>query len=150
MSPKRQKMVLGPYINVYMAMTNGLGIPTLHKIYHSRDRHKKQTQILVAATMLSSFFMHLSETKHHLPGIAPFHVYSWYFLQWDRIMASIMVAVGVYKVEKKPISKPLLGISAIGLVCMFLAENIEGGYLWFTIFHSIWHAVAYYLMYRVM
>nr|QYA18289.1 hypothetical protein KOM_12_19 [Clandestinovirus] len=128
--------------NLIVSSSNLLGLPALLACKNNSDRG------MVAFTMIASILMHLSETKHALPGIHPFNLYAWHFLQLDRIMA--VAAMYYFCSHLQHVSTYLIIIAFIGLLSMYLSEKIENGTVWFATFHCIWHLVAYHLMYLIV
>lgn len=126
-------------INVFVACTNLIALlylPYIKNVY---------TVYIMIIPMIVSILMHLSETKHNLPGVYPFNLYSWWFLQLDRLVAIIIFLLLLPQANFTSFNCSML---SIGLLSMYLSENIENGYIWFATFHSIWHFVAYYLIYK--
>lgn len=131
-------MLNGKFVNWAVCLSNFVfGIP-IFKYTKGNDRYLLGTMILASA------LMHISETKHNLPGIYPFNKWSWYFLNLDRGMAlSITLYVLYYFNKGMPIPFKL-GI--IGLICLGLSEKFEYGLIWFMINHSIWHYCAFTIL----
>jgi len=117
------------WVNAFMAATNLAVIPALFGDH----------VLLSAAVSTASFMMHLSETKHGLPGIIG---HSNIFLWADRAVAvgSIIYALNY------TISRP---ITLIGLVCMSISEYRRTPLPVFIMFHTIWHCCIYYILYSM-
>lgn len=95
--------------------------------------------------------MHLSETKHNLPGIYPFNKYSLFFLNLDRLTAySAMFWIIYLVVSNKIYSTALIIESVLALVSLYLSENYPLNKTQFTVMHSIWHLLAFDIAYRVV
>lgn len=127
-------------VNWIVSLSNYVfGLPVL---YAARQPHQV---LLVTMTIAASFLMHISETKHGLPGVYPFNQWSWYFLQFDRVMA---IASGGYVLYKTGIMQ--LPMATIGFVILALSERVERGHAWFAVTHILWHACAFYMLYNSM
>lgn len=116
--------------------------------------------LMIAASVL----MHLSERKHDLPGISPFHFWASKFLWFDRIMCYICFGItlhAMYQYWWLPQTNPndprmstaLILYGLFGLVLNLVSEiatsrnfpTIPQTNLWyvFMITHGIWHFIAY-------
>lgn len=106
-------------------------------------------QVWMSIIVISSVLMHLSETKHQLPGIYPFNRLATPLLWLDRVMA--MTPAVLLWVERELAVQFLIdnfGLSIFGLLMMWLAERGVTRKSMFVLTHSLWHGVAYYLCYR--
>jgi len=142
------------FINYLVTTSNIFALIPIIRLL-SEKAHGKA--FFVSVTALSSFLMHLSETKHRLPGIA-WQRFGYYFIWLDRIMATICgLFIGYdlfvdYKkshsiIGYKSIMTRLLLIKIIfGLSCNALSERfdpIANNHSLFAFFHIIWHYLAY-------
>ena len=130
------------YWNLFVAITNVMVIPMIY-IIPAYDN-----KIVLAISALCSFFMHLSETKHNLSGIYPYYKYAYSLLWIDRIMAFVAFFYFGYQIKWNNISS-LSDTFMIGLICLFAAEVLEFGHLWFAIFHTGWHICAYWTAFEI-
>jgi hypothetical protein len=127
-------------INLIVTLSNLYG---LVPIYYSTGYYRLWISVIVSASVL----MHLSETKHQLPGIYPFNQFSKQFLWFDRIMAyTPVIYVGyMYIVNNVNLFEHLFNpIFIIGSICLLLSEGIKGNKYFFATTHSIWHVCAYH------
>lgn len=126
--------------NLIVAASNVLGIPGL---LSASGWHHRLVTLLV---MVASTLMHLSETKHSLVGIRPLNRWSSLFLNLDRLMAVLALAFYACTIPLH-VWHQALPIGLFGLLMSALSEWVEGGYVWFTITHCLWHISVYYLMF---
>jgi hypothetical protein len=110
-------------------------------------------KMAVLITTVSSMLMHISETKHHLPGISPFNEYSNHFLDLDRITSKLALLYGLYLCyyNSHKINIIWIIIMLFGCICLFLSEQIYNLDTWdhtfkFIVLHSIWHIIAFKIM----
>jgi hypothetical protein len=126
--------------NAIVAVSNVLGIPTL------LTSPSKSHQLVTTLVMLASTLMHLSETKHNLIGFRPLNRWSAFFLNLDRVAAIFALLYLVFNVSFGD-WLPVLSVGVFGVVMSALSEWVEGGYIWFTITHCLWHCSVYYILY---
>lgn len=100
---------------------------------------------LILAAVIASSLMHISETKHKLPGVAPFRRLSAEFLWLDRGMVLIAAGYYAHKMLSHGLPIPWFPLT-VGSFCLFLSEWMEYGPLWFAVTHCAWHACAYMIM----
>lgn len=129
-------------INLLVTFSNVYG---LLPIYYSEGI----LQILVTITVLCSFLMHISETKHSLPGIYPFNKFSNLFLWLDRIFANTLI---IYLLSLLYLNNFLISIKIIiylicGFTFLFISERITDNIIIFSVTHSLWHILAYHSIY---
>lgn len=105
--------------------------------------------LLVTSVIIASILMHLSETKHKLPGIEPYNKYSWHFLQMDRLMAVVASAYCWNLFLNWNVAVPW-HLLLIGLVFMALSELVEIDYMWFALNHCLWHFFAYTTLFYML
>jgi hypothetical protein len=79
-------------INLIVSSSNIYGILP---IWYSSGYYR----LWICSVVIASTLMHLSETKHGLPGIYPFNIYSNEFLWYDRIMAYSVVLFGLWNYQ---------------------------------------------------
>lgn len=132
------------WINIVVALSNVYGLQIFEtniSFYH---------KLIYLLTIIFSSLMHLSERKHKLNGVKYFNKYSNLFLWLDRIfayIATILVLIELYYNINKLYN--ILNYAIIGLVSLFISENIAKSKLIFMIFHIIWHIMAYHIIYLV-
>ena len=137
------------YINIIVALTNIAAIPA---IIYSKDA---LTQAILIGAMIASFLMHISETKHTLPGIYPFNVYANTFLWCDRIMAVITVSyLLIVLYSSAPIDEiyEIVSLAIEAHVWLVLSESFvaRNNVTVFAITHSLWHIEAFRIAYHVV
>jgi hypothetical protein len=128
------------YVNLFMAASN---LPGLLILYQPM---RIEYKALSVCTIISSFLMHISETKHGLVGIYPFNKYSWHFLQLDRIFAifSVIVVLCILYERWNKTSTKLILFGCVGLFLNMLSENLfRDNITGFVVTHSLWHWIAY-------
>ena len=99
--------------------------------------------LITGCASIASIFMHISETKHELPGLW-LAKYSNYFLNIDRFFAGIAGMYGLflfYTNSNKTTSQVALPL--VGSLTLFIGEHTTDLPL-YTITHTIWHFIAYY------
>ena len=126
-------------------------------------------RLLFQSVAIASVLMHLSETKHKLPGIWPFNQWSGLFLNVDRAM-SLVVVLYLFLFDLHEtwarlvlmfLNYRLFSLSVVvgGLVALLIAENPwvlgrkwsvrEGklqGYWLYAASHMLWHYCAYTML----
>ena len=128
------------FTNWIVSLSNYIfGLPVL---YAAQQPHQV---LLVTMTITASFLMHISETKHNLPGVYPFNQWSQYFLWFDRVMAILSATYVLYTTGILQ-----LPMATIGFVFLALSERIEWNHAWFAVTHIIWHACAFYMLYKAV
>jgi hypothetical protein len=135
------------FVNLFVAATNLVVIVLVRSLKSPAD----QSVMIIAA--IASILMHLSETKHHLPGIFPFNKFSWFFLQLDRCTAyfsAIYFLRLLISLEGIIVSfHQMVALAVMGLISLFVSERIDQGPYVFMISHGIWHVCAFMLMLKV-
>lgn len=148
-------------INILVALSN---LVTLPLIYNNSSPFK----YFMIFPMLASFFYHLGETKHGLPGVYPLNRYDKRLLNVDRFfaVASGLAVIGSIFTHPEFLTTKFLIIGILGLTSVALSllyserdylQNIlikyELPYKWtnvspfeFFISHSIWHFAAFYCL----
>ena len=128
------------YANFIVALSNIIAAYPAFQAVESPGR-----LIILHAMVWTSVLMHLSDTKHRLPGIYPFNQFTWYFLQADRFMALYCTAIVIFHVflQNAPIN---WNVAVSGLICLALSENYVTSHFWFTILHSLWYFCAFYIL----
>lgn len=103
-----------------ITISNIFGIIPLYTLFNLQ-RYYGFTLVLLA--VIASCFMHISETKHHLPGLL-FKTHSNLLLNVDRFFAVITATYGIYLFWTNP-SKTItmVIIPLIGLI----ANKLGGG-----------------------
>lgn len=132
------------WINIAIALSNVYGL----QIFDTNISFYQK--MIYSLTIIFSFLMHLSEKKHKLNGVKYFNKYSNLFLWLDRIfvyIATILVFIELYYNIDKLYN--ILNYAIIGLVSLFISENIVRNKILFMIFHIIWHIMAYHIIYLV-
>jgi hypothetical protein len=145
-------------INLILAGTNLLGFIPFSKAYKRRpkmyqndSRNKFLELTLIGSSMIGSTLMHLTETKHGLPGLF-LQQYSNHFLWLDRITA---VSIGTYVCyrmykKRKLLNAENIATGVVGLILGFLSEKVVTNQTAFMILHSLWHGFAYVLIDKVI
>ena len=132
-------------VNLLLALSNVLfGLPILFSIPDDR----LESKWLLILVLTASIAMHLSERKHGLPGVPPFHWGAEEFLWCDRVMAVVAGLFVLVQVLKGFPIPWFLGVT--GLISMGLSENLEYGPVWFTATHGYWHYCAYQVLGAVL
>ncbi len=127
-------IIMHHLINIWLAATN---VSVVTTIVHSRDEF--HTAMAISAAIASTL-MHLSETKHGLPGIFPFNQYSMWFLNIDRCMALLASMFLIYYHWH---NVTLWTYGVIGLICMALSEYRHTPLWLFCYLHTAWHLLVY-------
>ena len=108
--------------------------------------------MLITTLAVSSFLMHMSETKHSIdPG---FHWRSWSrtFLNFDRLVVLTSLCYFTYLCWDKVWSITALdmwGTGLVGIICNLIGERTESLGL-YGLLHLAWHFGGYYLITRAM
>lgn len=131
------------FINLIVASSNLYGF-TLFE--HIENIYIKAYLLFI---IFCSSLMHLSETKHNLPGIYPFNKYSQFFLNLDRIVAISAIYYCMYKYISIFKCNDILINAIVGISSLYISENRVKNQLLFAFFHSIWHIQAYYILYKL-
>lgn len=134
--------------NLVVTLSNLYGILP---IYHAPGYYRLWMGGLVTASVL----MHLSETKHGLPGIYPFNIYSNSFLLLDRLMAYTPIIYLGYQLLTRENPQPIYDlilspVAIVGAISVLMSEGLHLGKPFFAITHSIWHICAYHLCYQFL
>jgi hypothetical protein len=113
-------------------------------IYQALNKSNLVGLVISLLAMFGSILQHISEVKHGLPGVM-FTKYSTILLNIDRITAILSLLYGLYKIYKLPnlLSLILICKFTIGLLCLFLGENIFIQAEEHMIFHTVWHIMAF-------
>jgi hypothetical protein len=139
--------------NCLVALSNFIAIPL---IYYN------QTTYPILFPAMASFFYHLAEVKHNLPGINPFNKYANKLLWIDRFFAVLSFIYILIKIINNPllITSSLLMIGLIAISSLLYSEHdiavklINPEYtiktINFVIAHSIWHFTAFYCLATIM
>lgn len=100
-----------------------------------------------------SMLMHMSETKHSLPGLPWFRKHSRLFLWLDRMAAHAAFAIVLYTVWKRSLyfntnALKYIGIGLFGLILVGISESkLTHKRTWlFVVTHSMWHVLAFETM----
>lgn len=104
-------------------------------------------RLLVITMTIASCLMHLSERKHKLNGIYPFNLFSWHFLQFDRVMAVLCTLYILFQLGFNHASINWF-IAISGLILNGISELFDG-YL-FVATHSVWHFCAFSTLFASM
>lgn len=147
------------YINLVVAGTNLLGLVPFAKAYKKRNPTWKNNirwveAPLIGGTIIASTLMHLSETKHGLPGIC-LQSYSNHLLWLDRLFALTTCSYVVYRLykgwNKNKFKHSEVIAKIIGsLLCNFFSEKVVKKTIYFAILHSCWHGLAYSVLLDVI
>lgn len=111
--------------------------------------------LLCTFSLIASVLMHISETKHNLPGVL-FKEYSNILLNIDRLFALILFCYGIITFINNPdviyhyymgkdfielLIFPIV-IFSTGAIASYIGENTDDLKL-YTLLHTIWHICAY-------
>ena len=138
-------------INCVVTFSNIFGLGLILKAFEKN----MFTGFLMLFIVLSSVFMHISETKHNLPGIL-FVQYSNILLNIDRFASIVGVIYCIIKILYNPTDSSLLTIDIIafglfglfGLLMNYCSEIVfKNNQILFAITHIIWHYIAYSTLY---
>lgn len=135
-----------------LALSNLLGVAGLVRLLW-RGHYGHAT--LTAWVMVSSFLMHITETKHQLRPGPIWRAYSRLFLNQDRAMTYI---VGTYVTVlwwQSPGPKGMdLAIGLAGAALCRIGETRTQSRVFnqtiYPICHLLWHATVYYLLFRLL
>ncbi len=100
--------------------------------------------VLNVVVFLGSFLMHLSETKHGLPGAFGLGRYSYEFFCIDRLMSFI----GIFVMFLHYTRIDWLAIAIVGGICLRISECRGVTISTFVLYHSLWHVSVYYILYQ--
>ena len=131
-------------VNKVVALSNIYGLVPIYKFAMvGRYVEALATCVMVAA----SFMMHISETKHHLPGVY-LTQYSDHLLWFDRMVANAFSVYIMHRVYQDPsiVSIGFLLNCIAGLSLIIISEMLfttESTQVFFMISHSLWHYIAY-------
>lgn len=126
--------------NFLVAFSNIFGLITLYDSYPSGNIFGT---ILLLLAVISSILMHISETKHNLPGIM-FVKYSSQLLWIERIVSCISAVYIAFVIFNKSLfTYDLLFDILMGLSLNFVSENVVNKQIDFILFHSLWHYYAF-------
>lgn len=133
--------------NLILAFTNFTGLIVLP---HLSD----WKWYLVLSTIFASFFFHLFEShKHGLPGfIIHNHQISYFLINVDRFFANLSILVfGYYYRSNINIRFIVLGCIAVAIMAFSETILLPAKYkVLYTIIHSIWHIMAFGLLYLLV
>ena len=135
--------------NLIVAFSNLIG---LYYVYDVPPGENNKYFILFP--MLASFFYHLAETKHQLPGIYPFNLYTKELLWCDRFFAVVSAVIVFYKMSYQTMSYTFWIVGIVGLFCLLFSEidvvraKVKSrepivSKINFVISHCIWHFSAF-------
>lgn len=134
-------------MNFILALSNIVGFADFHELHLLQKIH---VLIIISASTL----MHLSETKHGLPGIYPFNQYSQLFLDIDRVVAIAsfiyFLQIFICKYSEGSINNGDILLISTGFLCLTISELNITPQILFIILHTIWHFIAYSFMYYLM
>ncbi len=117
-------------------------------IYSLFKTNRYYGALLVSGAVSASVLMHLTETKHNLPGLY-LSKYSNAFLWLDRIVAWMTGLYGLYLFYTNPqktIWQVILPV--MGAISSLIGESTMNLPL-YTLTHTIWHGLAYLSLYLV-
>lgn len=135
--------------NLVTSLSNVFGLVLLSKAVFSTGNY---IDIAVSGlTVLASTLMHLSETKHGLPGYCLVK-YSNRLLWFDRIIAYFAGSYAVKKIYYRPeyLTRNFIISGIIGLASLFVSENYFKNNYYIALSHSIWHFCAYKCLNHVL
>ena len=143
-------------INILNAVTNVFGL-----LAFNIPGLSWYDRALVGLTIMASVLMHLSERKHYLPGIKPFSLWAKWFLFLDRYTAIQMGSILIYYTWRYNLWEMIFPKSYIwvailvGLLSVLMSEtvfvhNTTFDKIGFVVFHTIWHFLAYSIIFNIM
>lgn len=126
----------GRIINLAVTLSNFVGVIGIFIL-------SGLAQKILLMSVVTSILMHLSETKHGLPGIFPFNKMSKLFLWLDRIAAYLALFFSLTYMMKLNIE--IVCVLLLALLSIVTSECIISDQ-WglYFIAHSIWHILIYY------
>lgn len=135
------------WINLIVALSNIFGvIPALYML-----NKQLWISILFFNMTLASVLMHLSETKHGLPGIYPFNKYSGFFLNLDRVMAIGSALIMIFLVVYYEVYNVcIFGYVMVGVLLGWYSERVCESKIMFMVSHGLWHMIAFTSSYYVL
>lgn len=135
-------------INWIVAASNIIGV--LVSIALFLQGRLKYAGIVFIASILS-VMMHLSETKHTLPGIPELREYSEFWLWCDRIYSYSLAAYTVWRLHgnRNYVDLSVWTFGIFGVLACAIGEIGNVSVSTFAILHIYWHFVAYVVMYYV-
>lgn len=99
--------------------------------------------LLLGLSLSASCLMHLSETKHQLPGLFGLDAHSQKLLNGDRVMA---VALAAYVGAHSETWRDSRVIVAFALLLMASAlGELTQSWFWYPLLHTVWHLGVFYL-----
>src|SRR5438128_9707247 len=121
------------WINILVACSNFIAL------YYFRDYY-------ILCPMFASFLYHLAETKHNLPGIYPFNLYTWELLQIDRFFAILSgIKILYYKIPTDYLPVGILALCVLmyserdTIYYNLTGKRIKIPKLDYMISHIMWH-----------
>lgn len=134
------------HINWIVAASNIFGFIAGFGIFRGAYPRAYLHAFLVIIASVLSTLMHLSETKHSLPGIAGFREYTNLFLNMDRLFSyGLGGYVAWYVITEWKWKLMTFGMS--GILACAIGEIVVVPVNTFAILHVYWHFVAYTVMY---
>lgn len=127
-------------VNIIVACSN------FYAFKHINKFNRYSVNILFLSALTASFLMHISETKHNLPGVYPFNLYTNLFLWADRTIAILCMFLGLIKCLRDHRLIKIKGSEfLLGLIMLCISENVQMDKynILFSITHCIWHFCAY-------
>lgn len=131
------------YVNYILAASNVAGYSAMAAFI---EKGEIADACMTGVIMTASTLMHISETKHGLPGVWPWGLLSQTWLNIDRIMTVVGTIWFIWR-YKAYIDRSLLTEAAVGLAALRISEAIPGP--WFAPIHLMWHGFVYHLMYAI-
>lgn len=139
------------YINYIVTISNIFGFVPIYKVISTeQDDYFYFKLFSLFSMIIASSLMHISETKHELPG-ALFVKHNNTLLWIDRILAylfGLFVAHKLYT-HNELLTCNFLILGSCGLILNALSEIVftkKDHQVHFMICHSLWHYFAYYVL----
>jgi hypothetical protein len=131
-------------LNTLISSTNLFGIIP---IYIALNNNNYIGALITFCAMFASILYHISETHHNLTGLI-FTKYTNYLLFIDRIFAIIALVYGIYLIYiNNYIYYSIISINIIiGIFALLLSELFGNYPIIYTLFHCIWHCVAFIIL----
>jgi hypothetical protein len=133
------------WINLGLAVSN---LYAYRAIVTAYNKNLYALAVSTAVAAVASTLFHLSERKHHLPGIEPFRRITWTLLWCDRLAAYAAYAAGAVALYHLRSIREWIPAGGVAFVLMGISEWQSSPYIFFP-FHLGWHVMAYHLLYLI-
>ena len=130
-------------INLILAASNLYGLKPMYK---SLVFGRYWEALFISTAMLASTLMHISETKHDLPGMFLVE-YSYQLLWFDRIVA---YSSALYLLNRFHLISNCLLFKILIALFINLVSEMSKNQITFMIYHLVWHLMAYQIWYELI